>query len=71
MFVDGVVEDFGDAVMEGALIGAADVHARLLADGFETLEFAEFGRVVGIGTSLVDLVAFGVGLVGHEKVLRG
>jgi hypothetical protein len=36
MFVDGVVENFGDAVMEGALIGAADIHTGLFADGFET-----------------------------------
>jgi hypothetical protein len=54
--------------MEGALIGAADIHTGLLADGFETLEFAEFGGVVGVGAGLVDDVAFGVGLVGHVRV---
>jgi hypothetical protein len=54
--------------MEGALIGAADIHTGLFADGFETLEFAELGGVVGIGAGLVDDVAFGVGLVGHERV---
>ena len=68
MFVDGVVEDFGNAVVEGPLVGAADIHAGLLADGFEALEFAELGGVVGVGAGLVDDVAFGVGLVGHEKV---
>jgi hypothetical protein len=58
MFVDGVVEYLGDAVVEGALIGTADIHTGLLADGLETLEFAEFGGVVGVGAGLVDHVAF-------------
>ena len=58
MFVDGVVEDLGYAVVEGALIGAADIHTGLLADGLETLEFTEFGGVVGVGAGLVDHVAF-------------
>ena len=38
----GVVEHLGDAVVERAFIGAADVHARLLADGLEAFELAEF-----------------------------
>ena len=57
--------------MESAFISAADVHAGLFSDGLETLEFAEFGGVVGIGASLVDHVAFGVGLIGHERVYVG
>ena len=71
VFVDGVVEDLGDAVMEGAFVGAADIHAGLLADGLKTFEFAEFGSVVGVGAGLVDHVAFRVGLIGHERVVRG
>ena len=66
MLVDGVVEDFGNAVVEGPLVGAADIHAGLFADGFEPFEFAEFGGVVGVGAGLVDHVAFGVGWFGHE-----
>jgi hypothetical protein len=46
MFVDGVVEDLGNAVVEGSFIGPADIHARLFTDGFEAFEFAEFGGVV-------------------------
>jgi hypothetical protein len=68
MFVDGVVEDFRNAVVQGALVGAADVHAGLFADGFEALEFTELGSVVGVGAGLISDVAFGVGLFGHERV---
>jgi hypothetical protein len=71
MFVDGVVEDLGNAVVKGALVGAADVHAGLFADGFKAFEFTELGSVVGVGAGLVDHVAFGVGLIGHEKVYEG
>jgi hypothetical protein len=39
VFVDGVVEDLGDAVVEGPFVGAADIHAGLFADGLEALEF--------------------------------
>ena len=46
VFVDGVVEDLGHAVVEGAFIGAADIHAGLFADGLEALEFAQLGGVV-------------------------
>ena len=71
VFVDGVIEDLGHAMVEGSFIGAADVHTGLLADGLEAFEFAEFGGVVGVGAGLVDHITFGVGLIGHEKVLRG
>ncbi len=40
MFVDGVVEHLGNAMMQRPLIGAADVHAGLLADRFEALQLA-------------------------------
>ena len=66
MFVDGVVEHLGNAVVERTLVGAADIHTGLLPDGFEALEFAEFGGVVGVGAGLVGYVAFVVGLIGHE-----
>jgi len=46
MLVDGVVQDLRDAVVEGAFIGAADVHARLLADSLESFEFAQLGGVI-------------------------
>jgi hypothetical protein len=50
MFVDGVVEDLGNAVVQGAFVGAADIHAGLLADRLQALQLAQFiGVVVGGG----------------------
>ncbi len=49
VFVHGVVEHLGDAVMKRPLVGAADIHAGLLADGFQTLELAELVGVVSVG----------------------
>jgi hypothetical protein len=37
-FVDGVVNDFVDEVVEAALIGGADVHAGTAPNGLEALE---------------------------------
>ncbi len=44
--VDRVVDDLGDEVVQSALPGRADVHARALADGLESLEDADLRRVV-------------------------
>jgi hypothetical protein len=35
-------------MVQRPLVGPADVHAGLLADRFEALEFSELGRVVGV-----------------------
>jgi hypothetical protein len=40
MFVDGVVEHFGNTMVQRPFIGAADVHAGLFADGLEAFELA-------------------------------
>jgi hypothetical protein len=69
VFVDGVVEDLGNAVVQGALIGAADVHAGLLAHGLEAFELAEFGGIVGVGARGGSGAVGGVGRVGHEGVV--
>ena len=42
MFVHRVVQHLGHAVMQRALVRAADIHAGLFTDGFEALELAEF-----------------------------
>ena len=47
VFVDGVVEDFEDAVVKAAFVGVADVHAWAFADGFEAFEFIDLGGTVG------------------------
>jgi hypothetical protein len=62
MFVDRVVEHLGNAVVQGALIGAADIHAGLLADGLETFELAELVGVVGVGIRRVKVGILCVGL---------
>ncbi len=46
MLVDGVVEHLRNAMVQGPLVGAADVHARLFPDRFETLQLAQFGGIV-------------------------
>ncbi len=46
MLVDGVVEHLEDAMVQPALIGVADVHARALPDRFQPLEFVDLGGIV-------------------------
>src|SRR5690606_11479121 len=65
VFVHGVVEDFGDAVVQGAFVGASDIHAGLFAHGFEAFEFPEFGGVVVGGVGGFGQGGDRVGLVGH------
>src|ERR1019366_5548592 len=46
--VDRVVDNLPHAMHESATVGRADVHARTLANGLETLEYQEMPcRVVG------------------------
>ncbi len=48
-FVDGVIDDFVDQVVESVEAGAADVHAGALADGFESFQdFDLLGVVVAL-----------------------
>jgi hypothetical protein len=45
-FVHRVVEDFGDEVVERALVGAADIHTGTAADGLQALEDLDIlGRI--------------------------
>ena len=41
MLVDGIVENFENAVVQAVLIGIADVHAGSLPDGLEALELID------------------------------
>jgi hypothetical protein len=45
-FVDGVVYDLIDEVMEATHTGRADVHAGAAADGLETFEDGDVLRVI-------------------------
>ncbi len=48
VFVDTVVDDFIDEVMEAVDAGAADVHRRALPHGIETFEDFDLVRVVTV-----------------------
>ena len=48
--VDGVVDDFDDEMMQPALVGAADVHARTPPNGLHAFEHLN----VGGGVLVVD-----------------
>ena len=50
-FVDGVVHDFVDEMVEASLMGVADVHGRAFADGFQAFQNGDLRGVVfgGIG----------------------
>jgi hypothetical protein len=50
-FVDGVVDDFVDEVVQPARASRPDVHRRALADGFQALEDLDFVRTVVVGPS--------------------
>ncbi len=45
-FVDGVVDDLDDEVVQPALIGAADVHGGPAADRLQPLEHLDITRGV-------------------------
>jgi hypothetical protein len=58
-------------VVEGAFVGAADIHAGFFADGFEAFEFAEFGGVVFRHLShVLNLGDFSVFVEGKIGILR-
>jgi hypothetical protein len=46
MFIDGIIQNFGDAMMQSAFVGASDIHARLFSNRFETLQLAQLRGVV-------------------------
>ncbi len=47
--VHRVVEDFGEQMVEGALVGAADIHAGALADGLQPLQHLDRGGGIAGG----------------------
>ena len=69
--VDRVVDDLPDQVVEAALTGGADVHARALADRLEALEDLDRGGVVLAGGPVLGQVGL-VGLLGgHTYLFEG
>ena len=59
MFVHGIVEHLAHAMVQGALVGAANIHAGLLANGLQPFELAQLGGVIiAIGNPLRRPVFF-------------
>ena len=50
--VHGVVEDLGHEVMQRAFVGAADIHAGALADGFKPFQHLDRGGGIAVGGRL-------------------
>src|SRR5579863_5156020 len=46
--INGVIDDFGHQMMESALGGVADIHARALADRLEPFEHADRVSAVAV-----------------------
>ena len=49
MFIDAVVDDFIDKVMEAVRTGAADVHRRTLPHGIQAFQHFDLVRAVTLG----------------------
>ncbi len=60
MFVDRVVENFENSMMQTPFVGRANVHARTLADTRKPLQFVDFGSVVLFGFRRI------IRFVGHQ-----
>jgi hypothetical protein len=48
MFVDAVIDDFVDEVMEAVCAGAADVHRRSFPNGIEALQDLDLIRTIAL-----------------------
>ncbi len=69
MFVDRVIENLENAVVQAAFVGVADIHARALPDSFEALQFVDLGGVVLLiladaGRVRLTLLIIGIFVVG-------
>ena len=51
-FIDRVVENFADAVVQRPLVGAADIHSGLFAHGFKAFERTQVVGVVITGLEI-------------------
>jgi hypothetical protein len=47
-FIDRVIDDFENTVVEAAFVGVADIHIGAFTDTFETFELLDFGRVIDV-----------------------
>ena len=58
-FVHRIVEHLGGEVVERALVGPADIHARTPPNGLEPLEHLDRGGVIGVGAAWSEVVGHG------------
>ena len=65
VFINGVVDDFEDAVMQTTFASVPDVHVRSLADTFKAFEFLDLGGVVDFFFSRVAFWVFRQWFVAH------
>jgi hypothetical protein len=67
VFVDGVIDDFKNAVMQAALIGVANIHAGAHADGAEAFEMLDLIGTIRLVCGDVSGVGKVVDFVGHDE----
>ena len=59
MFVHGIIQHLAHAMMQRALVRAANIHPGLFADGLESLELAQLGcAIIAIGNPVRRHVFF-------------
>ena len=71
MFVNRIIENFENQVMQTALIRVSDVHARPLPDGFQPFELVDLSRIVLLRFIDVGRVALTIFLADIFVVLIG
>jgi hypothetical protein len=49
MFINRIIKNLEDHVMEATFVGVTNVHSRALANGLETFEFVDLGGIVFLG----------------------
>ena len=74
--VHGVVDDFGEQMMQRLFVGAADIHAGPAADRLEPLEHLDVGRgVAGFGAAGPREATLSgarpLGSIGPEQIVGG
>ena len=47
-FIDRVIDDFKDTVVEATFVSVADIHIGAFTDTFKSLQLLDFGRVIDV-----------------------
>ena len=62
--VHRIVQHLGDQMVQGALVGAADIHARALADRFQPFQHFDGRCVIGLWRAREKVVGHGCSILG-------